>query len=569
MPMTDPEALVFELFQQLEQKAKSSRPIDTSGKSVTKNGFVYTELVSGMLVHPDDYTNAWTPIGGSSAAGVAPAAAAATSSGSGTAAAPAPNPKVQKALQAALNTAMLVDNMLQVTDDSSYVEYPISRHLSTTYENILAGMQSTPMPLISADVQAQIDAATKVLYELDDDGSILTKSKLYKNYLKNAAAYAKAKSDYADAQVAALANPAKADSWPMNSTTYQQAVDDAYDSLKTEGAEKIERARDIIESIGVSMQAHMIAKARKIYDAYSLGLTGVPVQIPYSSISPSDWADPDGDVDGWETLTISKSDYAKHMASDSRFHSQAAGQSSSSTSSAGGSYWFASGSGTMSSADSAHQSSSDGFNFSRTNEEASNMKLTAQWGMCTINRYWFNSDLFYTNGWYLVNNPANAISDGTIDNQIRNETPLIPMIPMQFMVLRNVNITAEKWGTDALALSSQFSNAEDSSHTDSKSGSLSYGGLGISAHASHSDSHASNQNAANSGADSRGLVTNFDSKSGLSINGSQIIAFLCDIVPPAPRLPDPSYKPPKKKTTDDSMAGDPNAPKAAQPQPVH
>jgi hypothetical protein len=103
---------------------------------------------------------------------------------------------------------------------------------------------------INPDVQKQIDEARKVLYELDDGGSILGKSKLYKTYEKNARAFALAKANYATEMAAATSNPAKAQVWPMTSVTLQQAVDEAWDTLKTEGAEKVERALDIIESVG-------------------------------------------------------------------------------------------------------------------------------------------------------------------------------------------------------------------------------------------------------------------------------------------------------------------------------
>jgi hypothetical protein len=103
---------------------------------------------------------------------------------------------------------------------------------------------------INPDVQKQIDEARKVLYELDNDGTILGKTKLYKTYEKNARALAQAKANYATEMAAARSNPAKAEVWPMTSVTFQQAVDAAWDTLKTEGAEKVERALDIIESVG-------------------------------------------------------------------------------------------------------------------------------------------------------------------------------------------------------------------------------------------------------------------------------------------------------------------------------
>src|SRR5260221_14298380 len=98
---------------------------------------------------------------------------------------------------------------------------------------------------------------------------------------------------------ATTSNPAKAEVWPMTSVTFQQVVDDAWDTLKTEGAEKGERALDVIGSVGVCMQDHMIKKARQLFDAYNLGLAGGAAPIPISYISPPPWCDPAEDRSAW------------------------------------------------------------------------------------------------------------------------------------------------------------------------------------------------------------------------------------------------------------------------------
>lgn len=106
----------------------------------------------------------------------------------------------------------------------------------------------------SGSKQQQIDEARKVLFELDKDGGIVGKSKLYKTYLSNAEAHAQATADFAAAQASALANPATAASWPLLSAAYQQKVDNAYDTFRTEGAEKVEWAIGILASVGIRAQ---------------------------------------------------------------------------------------------------------------------------------------------------------------------------------------------------------------------------------------------------------------------------------------------------------------------------
>src|SRR5262249_6151930 len=153
------------------------------------------------------------------------APAPATAGGAGGVNAPAGDAKVRRAIQAAFNTSQLVDRLIMVTKDEKMREYPGGgRTISFAYEGIINGMQPLPAPPIAPDVQKRIDAAQKVLYELDDENNIIGKSRLYKNYVKNARAYAEAKRAFADAQAEALRNPAKADTWPQDSVALNQQV---------------------------------------------------------------------------------------------------------------------------------------------------------------------------------------------------------------------------------------------------------------------------------------------------------------------------------------------------------
>lgn len=318
----EPGALVLTIYDKLIDRIKSTRPIRTDGKSLT-TGFVYSQLVLGLPIEPRDYLNPWSPMGGStlqpnvSATGatITPPAASSTpatgtaATGTSTPPKPEPDPKYRKAMEAAYKTSRLVDHLIMVTNDGSYLTYPTGRTVSFAYDGVIHGMQPMPMPPISPDVQKQIDDANKVLFKLDSDGKpTLIKSDMYKAYSQNALAYAKAKKDYADAQAAALNDPTKADTWPQDAAFYQAQVDDAWNTWKTEGADDVERALDIIQSVGVCMQDHMIARAKQIYDAWNLGLSGVVDNTPYAYISPSNWCDPD-DSDGWDTLTVSQGEY--------------------------------------------------------------------------------------------------------------------------------------------------------------------------------------------------------------------------------------------------------------------
>jgi len=98
-------------------------------------------------------------------------------------------------------------------------------------------------------LQQQIADARQVLYDVDPvNGRIIGKSKLYEMYEKNAADYAKAKSAYAAAYAKASSSPMALQTWPLTATTYQQAVDSAWNSWTSAGKDKVERALAVLQS---------------------------------------------------------------------------------------------------------------------------------------------------------------------------------------------------------------------------------------------------------------------------------------------------------------------------------
>ena len=512
MDGNEPGDLVLTTFTKLIDRIKSSQPVRTDGKSLTL-GFVYSQMPLGMPVDPNEYKNPWSPMGGSSLAESVGATSQSTGwSGTPTASGSGAQPKggqssgsgstatvkAKGALDAAFKVSELVDNMLMVSKDNKYLEYPTTRHVSFAYEGVIKGMQPLPTPPLPDDIQKQITEAQSVLYKLDADGSITGKSDLYKKYVKNSTDYAKAKKDYNDAQAKALADPTLADAWPMDSVYYQNQVDQAWDTWKTEGAEKVERALDIIESVGVSVQDAMIAKARKVYDAWNLGLAGVATTIPYSYVSPTNWCDPDSDDDGWEKLTVTHDDYHSHTQSSDR------------SGSAGVSGVF--GIVNLGAAGSYDSKSSSFHN------DSTDLSIELEYALMTINRPWLIGDLFYLNNWYLVGNSKSSISDGTIDGQDNNIKPLMPMIPMQFLCVRNVKIKADHWNSDGDSISNTLSGG----------GGFGWGPLNFGATYSQTNTQSD-------------YGWTYDGQT-LSIHGVQIIAWLSEIVPPSAPIDDPNLK---------------------------
>lgn len=541
----EPGAAVLTIFDELVDRIKQMSPARTDDKPL--GSMVYSQLLLGMPIWKDDYHRPWSPSGGASlqetvANGDLPAA------GAEGGAAPALSERMLKAMQAAWKTSLLCRTMLELTKDGTYREYPTGRHLDVAYESILKGMQPGTEAETSPEVKERIESAEKILFEKDEDGSIIGKTKLYKNYLANALALAKAKADFAVANQAAMQDPAKAQVWPTVSTTYQQAVDQAHDALQTEGGPKVERALDTIASVGVPMQAHMIAKAKKVYDNWNLGLSGsVPGAMPYSMILPTNWCDFE-DNQGFEVLTINQSSYQRHANQQASSKSQQSWErhAKSKSGSAGLSLGFVTvgGSASTSSSGSSWQSSNESHMDSNFKNSAKNLTISLEFGLCTIVRPWLISDLFYLKNWYLVGAKKNSVSDGTVDGQADSQEKLLPMIPQQFLVVRNVSIHSTDWGEDGQTLTNAYGGGQGSTSASSTGGAaavgvalgfLNFGGAGKTG-----SSSASGQSSGWSANDSTSNYgTTFDGQT-LSIKGTQIIGFLSDVVPAGPEKDDPT-----------------------------
>jgi len=542
----EPGAAVLTIFDELVDRIKQMSPARTDDKPL--GSMVYSQLLLGMPIWKDDYHRPWSPAGGASlqdavANGAVPAATA-----EGAPPVPSPDPRMLKAMQAAWKTSMLCRTMLELTTDGTYREYPTGRHLDIAYESILKGMQPGTEAEMAPDVKERVETAEKILFEKDEDGAIIGKTKVYRNYIANAQALAKAKADYATANQSALLDPAKAQAWPVVSATYQQAVDQARDALQTEGGPKVERALDTITSVGVPMQAHMISKAKDVYDNWNLGLSGiVPGAMPYSLILPTNWCDFE-DNQGFEVLTVDSSSYSRHSDAQANSKSQQSWErhAKSKSGSAGVSLGFITvgATGSSSSSGGSWQNSSESHFTSNFKNSAKRMTISLEYGLCTIVRPWLISDLFFLKNWYLVGTKKNSVSDGTIDGQADSQEKLLPMIPQQFLVVRNVTIHSTDWGEDGQTLQNAYGGGQGSDES-SQSGAgaavgvalgfLNFGGTGKTSRSNssgQSSGWAANDSTSNYGA-------TFDGQT-LSIRGTQIIGFLSDVVPAGPDKDDPT-----------------------------
>ncbi|MGL3104656.1 hypothetical protein [Bradyrhizobium sp. BR 1432] len=540
----EPGAAVLSIFEQLIDRIKQMSPKNSGGKPI--NTRVYSQLTLGMPISPDDYARPWTPIGGSSLAqqfaGGRPGTLPGAAPGGGTEPdVPLPTLPVLRSLEAAWKTALLGRTMLQVVKDDDYREYPTGRHLDFAYESLIMGMRAPPATELSDELKARIKAAERVLYKFDEEGNRIGKTEVHANYLRNVIAAEDARTTLDMARAAANRNPEKLEAFPFTSIPLINAVNRAQEAILAEGGDRVEAAFDTLNAIGVPVQAHMIAKAKREFEAWNLGLTGVPSKIPYSFILPTNWCDPD-QPEGFSRLQVTQRDYQSFTNFNQTSGSQFSWHQRAERNSGGGavSFGFMAFGGRHSSSESSAgwQSSSNAQFRNSFSQSAKGLTIDLEYGLCTIMRPWLISDLFYMRKWTMAEMEKGDISDGTIDGQVNDPHKLLPMIPQQFLVVRNVRISAEEWGADGNQLEERYGSAQGSTMSDQSefgaAGGVCLGFINFGGTASHAQSSASGQGSQFESRSGSGFFGTTFKNNTLTIKGAQIVAFLSDIVPVSP-----------------------------------
>jgi hypothetical protein len=507
-------------------------------------------LPIGEPIDPRDFSFAWDPAGADSSGdvqddgklGTAAVVAAAQPAAAGQPApAPVPDKKLQHSLASARNISTKFDKMLRVTDDGSYRPFTSAGTISSGYEAIITKAQGIPAPPLPANIQKQIDDAMHVLYVFDDAGNQKGKTKAFKNYQLLKQAYADAETAFANAQAAAMTNAALGQAWPVTSKSFRAAVDNAYDDWRSADAEKIENALETVKSIGGSIGNHFLAQARSLYDAWSLGLAGaVAVGVPYTQIMPGSWYDPNDTENGFTGITASNTQFQSFRDS----HSAQASSSwykghSSSTSGGGGGMIFGvtfGASGSHSDSNQHSGSDSSGSQSSSFSSSMSNVTIKLQYGLCDIYRPWLLRELFAIDGWYIPGQKDKVVSDGTIAGQKGDDDKhLLSMIPTQFLVVRNVTITADGWGDAGNQMSEYCKHAEREDQSSSSSMSGAVGFLCMGGTVSRSNADWSGDDAESASAAGSCFFTGDANHGTLTINGGQIVGYVGEILPASPQ----------------------------------
>ena len=388
----------------------------------------------------------------------------------------------------------------RLVDDSQSI-YPVTspngNRLTQVFGQVV-NAQVVPPP-VDPKAKAAYDQAFNFLNtdgtDYDDSGKPITvkvDSPVYSNYKRKLIGYN-------NAVVALMANyfgydltkPEDQRKWSLLGPTFQSAVQSALSDLQNAQQSKVEDAIATLAQNSNNQVGQAFTQARNQYNMMKRAGVVDPTSNWWPSYAqPANWFAPNAAAQ-WTNITVDST--SLHTSSHSDFTSSSAGaQASWGLWSAGGSF----------SKQDGHQSMS---------KDTSALKVSFKFARISIDRPWLNFLLFSLGGW----NMGNAFKPGGISNGTRAQPTdsAMPMLSTSFIVVRDVQITAN-WGHD------------DSSTITSKlstSASFGWGPFAISG------SYATESS------DSK-FNSTFDGKT-ISNNGLQIIGWVNTLTPNSPPAP--------------------------------
>ena len=391
-------------------------------------------------------------------------------------------------LNAAQQFSALVDDIPQVS-----VEYiPSSEKVSKTFQLIANG----------ANTDAKLDPAQKATYDaamafLVESISIpnfkgpptVSKgpSAIAKAYDENQTAYVAAYTGYRVAQNGYDLTQVK-DQRAFNAVApmLQLNVDKAWNNWVRQGKNNVEEATDAMAATINDVISAIIGDAQQSVspDKWLAPSTLAGSKWLLSYPLPGDWA---AGSSGASDFKLSSS--YLNTSSDSKSNSYGAKTAFSVG------LWSVSGG--------AEHSDTE----TNSHMDANSVSISAKLTLVRIMRPWLDMTLFRTDGWWLKGQPVGAVSNGALDG---NTAGMMPLIPVAFVVMSDVTITAD------------FSE-DDKKHIDSAtsgSASVGWGPFSVSGHYSHSDSKDMSK-------------ATFDGGS-IRVPGMQIVAWISEITPISP-----------------------------------
>lgn len=480
---------VFKMLKDLELKAVG---LDEKTQKMQEGYFVAFRSI-GLPIHKDDYDNPWAPLGVNLEKDIPktdpgdPKNAPKTGSDKiDTTQAFAAN--IAKSQQSYLTTYVLVNNKLEM--NNQYSVMPGSSKLADTWYAIITGANGIPttMELSDALKQAYADATAKLM---DKDGNVTPHYQAYMQYEDAYKSKVKARNK---AFAIAFTDPMKLQQWPQDGVSYQDDVDEAWDRWMGLGFKiEIEKAIQTLAAQGTDPAIALIARAKKKFQNSLFEFPGYG-EIPYTTLSPRTWYDPDND-EGWNEYTSTD------------LHSESHYTASQTSYGGGGGFNVGLWSGGASFEHSDSQANSAA--------QMQNVKINFSYAIADVDRQWLDTSLVNLDNWFLVGDyKKNCISTGLMGQEKPSdgtEPTFLPSVVTSLILIKDVHISWDDW-------KSQWS-----AHTEANSASASVGVWCFTASAHYSHAKQSRD------------FSYDDSGEELVIPGIQVIGYVSQILPACPQ----------------------------------
>ncbi|MDP3085895.1 MAG: hypothetical protein Q8N44_19685 [Rubrivivax sp.] len=396
-------------------------------------------------------------------------------------------------LNAAQQFSALVDDVPSVSLEFN----PSGLKVSTTYKEIADGANTKAT--VNVDQQSTYDKAKAFLVQTTSIPSFSGKptvtqgpTAIAQAYDDNQTAYVTAFSGYRVAQNGYdLTVPAQQRAWQAVAPALQLNVDKAWNNWVRQGKANVEEATNAMAATINNIVSAVIADSQQAVAPAVWKAASVVGDPPWllSYPLPGDWAAGSAGATDFSFTSANK-----NTVSDSKFNSYGGGASFNSG------LWKVGGS-------AEHKDGATSFHM-----DASNVSIHAKLAVVRVMRPWFNALLFRTDGWWLSGQAAGKVSNGSTTG---NAAGMLPLIPVAFVVMSDVTISAD------------FS-ADDKTHIESAtsgSASVGWGPFSISAHASSQSSHDTEK-------------ATFDGGT-IRVPGMQIVAWISAITPKSAPLGPP------------------------------
>ncbi|WP_330351956.1 hypothetical protein [Streptomyces chartreusis] len=414
---------VFKILRDLEMKAVG---VDPERKEIPEGYFVSFRSV-GLPIRMEDYANPFSPIGVNldkppAAPKEPPPGEPAT--GSSKIDTDRELQNITKSQRAFVNTFLLTDSKLRM--NARYETMPGASKVSDSWWAIINGANGVPPKAdIAPSLKAEYEAAAATL--MDQEGLPTAKYQRYMEYRDKYRAKVKA---YNRAYSTALTDPQKLSHWPADGVILQDEVNEAFDQWNSFGAKgQVEKALNTLASQGTDPAIALIARSKRRFQNSLLNFPGIG-DIPWVTMSPTTWADPD-EEDGWTTYTSTD------------FHTESHFRSSSTTYSGGGGFsiglWSAGG----------------GFDHTKSqnslNVQTQNLAISFKYCIADIRRMGIDTSLLNLKNWFLAGDYAKgSISRGDMKQERpdKGEEVFLPSLISSVILVKDFRIKWDNWKSD-------------------------------------------------------------------------------------------------------------------------